>query len=61
MPDSSINTNCATMFVRTLQHIPNRRVFHTSCDFAVFYMMGKGSDRYAAAHGVKLLYAEQKG
>lgn len=34
MPDSDVDTDCATMSVRTLRHIPNRRVFHRPCDNA---------------------------
>ncbi len=34
MPDSNSDTDCATMSARTLQHVPNRRVFHMRCDTA---------------------------
>ncbi len=32
MSDSNRDTDCAMMFVRTLQHIPNRRVFRMPYD-----------------------------
>lgn len=35
MPNSDSGTDCATMSVRTLQHVPNRRVFHMPCDNAM--------------------------
>lgn len=34
-PDSDNDTDSAMMFVQTLQHIPNRRVFHMPCDNAM--------------------------